>query len=116
MVIAPIELATTLAGQLSRPDVFPGAMGTGLIAMRVLVTAIGLVVGRHLSQGNPAARTLALAWAVADVGTLALVLTSTALPSNRVPGDGPFVWLAYATAALVVVAASRWLPASDDTR
>jgi hypothetical protein len=107
MVVAPIELATTLAGLVSRPDAPPGTAGTALIVMRVLVTAIGLMVGRHLVYGNPAARTLALPWAAADVGTLGIVLASAVLPSNRAPGDGPVVWAAYAAAALVVVAASR---------
>jgi len=115
MVIAPIELATTLAGLLSRAGAFPGAIGIALVVMRVLVTATGLMVGRHLAQDKPA-RPLALAWAAADVGTLALVLTSAALPSNRAPGDGPVVWIAYAAAALVVVAASRLSPAYDDER
>ena len=116
MVIAPIELAATLAGQLTGPGAAPGAVGIALILARVMVTATGLMVGRHLARGNLVARTVAPAWAAADLGTLALVLTSATLPSNRAPGDGPIVWMAYAAAALVVVVASRLSPASDGDR
>jgi hypothetical protein len=83
-----------------------GASATTLIALRVLVTAGGLVLGRRLVSGATGVRPAALGWAAADLGTLALVLTSGLLPSNRAPGDAPIVWAVYAMAALVVIAAS----------
>ena len=92
MVLAPAELAATLARLIAAPA---GELGLGaatLIALRVLVTAGGLMLGRRLASGATGIRPAALAWAVADLGTLALVLTSGRLPSNRAPGDAPIVW------------------------
>lgn len=107
MAVAPIELATTLAGLLRGPLVAPGAVGIALIVMRILTTAGGLMLGRHLLHGGGGARRVAAVWAAADLGTLGLVLTSARLPSNRAPGDAWLVWLAYAAAAGVVIAAAQ---------
>ncbi len=106
LVIAPIELATTLAGLLSGPADLAMA-GIALILSRVLTTAGGLMLGRHLLQRGVGARPWALTWAAADLGTLGLVLASAQLPSNRAPGDAWIVWLAYAAAAAVVIVATR---------
>jgi hypothetical protein len=106
IVIAPVELASTLAGLVARPVPRPGAVAVAMIALRILVTAGGLVLGQRLAQRSGGTRAVALAWAVADLGTLALVLASGGLPSNRAPGDGPLVWGIYAVAALIVVAAA----------
>jgi len=107
MVIAPIELATTLAALLSGPLASPGPVGIALTLLRVLTTAGGLMLGRHLLHRGGGARRWAVAWAAADLGTLGLVLASAQLPSNRAPGDAWLVWLAYAAAAAVVIAATR---------
>lgn len=107
MGVAPIELATTLAGLVARPVATVGAVGVALIGLRVLTTAGGLMLGRHLLQRGAGARRFALVWAAADLCTLGLVLASAQLPSNRAPGDGWIVWLAYAAAALVVVVVAR---------
>jgi len=106
LVLAPAELATTLARLISGPPSHPGAVGAVLITSRVLVTAGGLMIGRQLATGADDVRRAALAWAAADLATLVLVLASARLPSNRVPGDAPLVWGVYAFAALVVIAAS----------
>jgi hypothetical protein len=106
IVIAPIELASTLAGLLARPVRGPGAVAVAMIALRILVTAGGLVLGQRVAQRSGGTRAVALAWAVADLGTLALVLASGRLPSNRAPGDAPLVWGIYAVAALIVIAAA----------
>ncbi|WP_110171974.1 hypothetical protein [Luteitalea pratensis] len=106
LVLAPAELAATLARLISAPAGEPGFGPATLIALRVLVTAGGLMLGRRLVSGATGMRPAALAWAVADLGTLVLVLTSGRVPSNRAPGDAPIVWAVYAMAALVVIAAS----------
>lgn len=106
LVLAPAELATTLARLISGPPSHPGAVGAVLITVRVLVTAGGLMIGRQIAAGTDGVRRAALAWAAADLATLALVLASARLPSNRVPGEGPLVWGVYAFAALVVIAAT----------
>lgn len=109
---APIELATALAGLL-RPGAVPslGAGALVLIVSRILVVTTGLVLGRQLLQRQAGLRPLAWRWAAADLATLAIVLASARLPSNRAPGDAPLVWLAYATAAAFVIVAVA--PASD---
>lgn len=108
IVAAPLELASALASLLSGPSPRVGVAAGLLVAARVAVTAAGLMLGRRLLQRNTDARGLALAWAVADLGTLGIVLASGAWPSNRMPGDEPLAWLGYAVAAAVVlVAASR---------
>jgi len=112
LVIAPIDLATTLAGLMSGAQDTIGPIGLALVGLRVIVTALGMMLGRGLA-GRPAdtgtsMTTTSLAWALADLGTLASVLASGSLPSNRAPGDAPFVWLAHAVAAgVVILAASR---------
>lgn len=111
LLLAPLELATTLAALTSRP-VVPAVLGLILVAARVATVATGLVLGRHLLQRHLAPRPLAMAWAVADLGTLALVLATRALPSNRLPGDAPWVWLTYAAAAALVLV----VVLSDQTR
>lgn len=110
LIVAPVELASTLAARLSGPMPAIGLAGAALILVRVLTVAAGLMLGRQLAQADADVRRLAMAWACADLGTLALVLTSTRLPSNRPPGDAPFVWALYALAALVVVLAARRRP------
>lgn len=107
LLLAPLELATTLATLASRP-VMPAVPGLALVASRVAAVATGLVLGRHLFQRHPASRSLAMAWAAADLGTLAVVLATRALPTNRLPGDAPWVWLTYAAAAAVVLAVATW--------
>lgn len=86
-----------------------------LIVLRLLVTAAGLMIGRRVATGAGDVRRAALAWAAADLATLALVLASGRVPSSRAPGDAPIVWCVYAVAALVVVvAASDSSPAPQD--
>ena len=107
-VVAPLELATTLTGWLAGPARGLGAVGAALIIARVLVVALGLIVGRQLPQPESATRALALRWASADLVTLAIILATDALPSNRFPGMAPLVWAGYALLdALVVLAAWR---------
>lgn len=104
MVLAPAELAAALARAIVAPSAGMGLVAAALIALRVLVTAGGLMLGRHLLARRPVIR-FALTWAVADLGTLALALASDWLPSSRMPGDAPIVWGLYAVAALVVIGA-----------
>ena len=106
LVIAPVELATTLATLITGPRAMPGAAVVGLVLVRVLVVTAGLVLGRHLLRPDEDTRVFARVWACADLGTLAVVLASDSLPTNRRPGDAPLVWLVYAAAALAVVVAS----------
>lgn len=82
-----------------------------LITSRVLVVALGLIVGRQLPQPEPPTRVLALRWACADLVTLAIILATDALPSNRFPGMAPFVWVGYAVLDSLVVLAARRRPA-----
>ena len=110
LVLAPIELATTMAGLISAPASPLGLVAATLLAMRVLVTAGGLMLGRRIAAAAPDIRPVALLWAAADLGTLALVLASGTLPSNRMPGDAPIVWMVYAFAAVVVITAASPSP------
>ena len=117
LVLAPVELATALAALLTGPRSTPGAAVLGLVLCRVVVVTAGLMLGRHLLRPDEDARLFARVWACADLGTLAIVLASGSLPTNRRPGDAPLVWLIYAVAALaVVVVASTSPPAVADTR
>ena len=104
LVAAPLELATSLAGLVSRSPVHLGLPAHGLIASRVLVVALGLVLGRQIARRATGLRPFARRWAVADLGTLAIALASDAVPSSRAPGDALLVWGTYALAALLVVA------------
>ena len=110
-VIAPLELATTLTGWLAGPTRGLGAAGVVLITARILVVAVGLIVGRQLPQPQLSTRGLALRWACADLVTLAIILATEALPSNRFPGMAPFVWVGYAVLDSLVVLAARRRPA-----
>lgn len=106
LVIAPLELAASLASLLSRPVESLGLTAAVLVAARVLVIAAGLVLGRRLAQRASGLRGFAVRWAAADLGTLAIALATAAVPSSRAPGDAPIVWMGYALAAIVVVAAA----------
>lgn len=104
--VAPLELATTLTSLLAKPTGTIGAAGIGLVLVRGLIVAVGLIVGRQLAQRATDARPLAVRWALGDLVTLALVMATDVLPSSRLPGSGPFVWAAYAGLDLLVVIAA----------
>jgi hypothetical protein len=110
LVIAPVELATALATLITGPRAMPGAAVVSLVVCRVVVVTAGLMLGRHLLRPDEDTRLFARVWACADLGTLAAVLASDGLPTNRRPGDAPLVWLVYAAAALAVVVASSLSP------
>jgi hypothetical protein len=78
-----------------------------LVLARVLVVALGLILGQRLAQRAGGLQAFAWRWAAADLGTLALVLATNALPTNRPPGAGRVVWVTYGALALAVVAAAR---------
>lgn len=103
-VLAPIEMATTLARLTSMGPTSIGTTGVALVVARALVVTAGVVLGRQLWQRESGARPLAVAWATGDLVTLAIVLASSALPTSRPPGAAPLVWLAYAAMAGMVVA------------
>jgi hypothetical protein len=111
LAVAPLELATAMTGLLRASAPPPGALALALIGSRVLVVATGLVLGQRLLQRQRGLQWLARGWAAADLATLAFVLASAPLPSNRVPGDAPLIWMAYAAAAAVVIAAASAAPA-----
>lgn len=113
-VLAPIELATTLARLMSTGSTSIGMIGGVLVVARVLVVTAGLVLGRQLWQREPGARLLAIAWAIGDLVTLAIVLASSALPTSRPPGAAPLVWLAYAAMAGIVVAVTSRVASATD--
>ena len=106
LIVAPLEVATELAALVSRPAFSLGAAAIALLAARALVVAAGLMVGRQIARRVEGTRPVACLWASADLVTLAVVLATSALPTNRPPSDAPLVWALYALAALVVVAAS----------
>lgn len=113
-VLAPIEMATTLARLTSMGLTSVGTTGVALVVARALVVTAGVVLGRQLWQRESGARPLAIAWAVGDLVTLAIVLASSALPTSRPPGAAPMVWLAYAAMAGIVLAvAARDASATD---
>lgn len=107
LLIAPLELASTLTRLLSRLGDGIGLVAIGLVVVRVLVVVVGILVGRLLWQRSAHVLRPALVWAVADLGTLAMALASHALPSNRAPGDGLVAFAGYAGAALIVVVAAQ---------
>lgn len=106
-VVAPLELATALTSMRSTPLDLPGVTGLVLMASRGLTVAVGLILGRQLAARDSEVRQSAVRWALLDLGTLALVLASDVLPSNRLPGTGPLVWLGYAILDGLVVLAAR---------
>ncbi len=106
LVLAPLDLAVTLARLATRSASTPAGLAVALIAARVFVSATGLVLGARIVQRTPGIRPVAYRWAVLDLVTLALALATTALPTSRVPGDAPFVWLVHAVAAVAVVRAA----------
>lgn len=107
-MVAPLELATTLTGLVTGPSSRVDAAAVVLILSRVVVAAVGLLVGRRLIQPDAATRGLAPRWALADLVTLAILLATGVLPSNRLPGTAPLVWAGYALLdGLVVIAARR---------
>lgn len=112
LVLAPVELATTLTALLTGPGAAPGVAVLGLVLCRVLIVAAGLMLGQRLLRRDEETRGFACAWASADLGTLAIVLASGGLPTSRRPGDAPLVWLVYAAGALLVVVASSARPAA----
>ena len=98
----------TLTGWIAGPTRGLGATGMTLLITRIMVVALGLIVGRQLPQPEPATRRLAMRWAGADLVTLAIILATDVVPSNRFPGLAPFVWVGYALLdGLVVLAARR---------
>ena len=106
LVVSPLDLATGLARLLSRPGPLP-PLAIALVLLRLLVAALGLVLGQRLVQRASGLLAFAWRWAAADLGTLAAVLATGALPTSRPPGTGPIVWVVYAGLALLVVAAAR---------
>ena len=104
---APLELATALTGLATGPAGSIGGFGLALAFARGLAVAVGLIVGRQIMQRADTAASLARTWAVADLGTLALVLATDVLPSNRLPGTGLLVFGLYATLAIVVLLVAR---------
>ena len=114
VVLAPAELASTLSRLLSARASDLGVIAMTLIALRVMITTGGLMLGRRLATSRTSVRRLALIWAAGDLGTLAVVLASGLLPSNRAPGDAAIVWCAYAAATLVVIAAASSPPPPDN--
>lgn len=107
LALAPLELASTLTRLTTRPTDGLGWQAIALLAARILVVVVGIVLGRQLWQRSTSLQRPALIWAAADLGTLALVLASGALPTNRAPGDGLVAWLGYAGAALLVIVAAQ---------
>ena len=104
--LAPLELAATLVKLAARPPAEPGGLAMAIIALRVLVAATGLVLGRQIAQRVNGTRRFACAWAALDLVTLAVTIATDAVPTSRMPGDAPVVWLAYAVAATLVIAAA----------
>lgn len=95
----------SLARLISSP-VTLGLPATVLVGARLVVVALGLILGRRLAQHTDGTTRVAVAWALADLVTLAVVLATGVLPSSRAPGDAPIAWAGSAAATLLVVAAS----------
>lgn len=112
LAVAPFELASALATLASGPWTPLTPSGAAIIAIRVAVTAAGLVLGRAVLARRADVMAFAVAWAVADLASLAVVLATRLVPTNRAPGTGVTVWLVYLAAAAVVTMAAASARAS----
>lgn len=108
-LLAPFELASALSALLSRPPAHLSWQAVALVGGRVVAAVLGLLVARQLLQRDPETGRLARRWVVLDLVTLALVLTTATLPSNRLPGTAWQSWTVYAMLDLSVLLAAQRL-------
>jgi hypothetical protein len=104
IVWQPISFGLIASGLLNRLAIrgWPFAL---VLTLRLVVTAFGIAAGLALLGRHPAAVSIATASLVASAATDVFVYTTSYFPSNRFPGDTPFViaaslayhgvWLAY---------------------
>jgi len=104
--VQPLDLALTASRVAFRPVplAWPALLA---LAIRVVAVGVGVAAGLSLLRRTPSARTLARAWIVLELGTLALVWTTDAWPSNRPPGGRWPVAVVYALGAAMVGRAAR---------
>lgn len=103
VVLAPADMATTFVRLLPRllGDASHVALVL-LVAARLTTVAVGTVVGVALWRRDPAAQALSRIWVPAECLTLALVWSTTIVPTNRAPGTLlPLVVVYVGMAALV---------------
>ena len=86
LVVEPLDLASTVSRLLPRLLDQPGPGLLALTAARACVAALGVAVGLTILRSAPGTRSLATAWVVLEVVTLALVWTTNMIPTNRPPG------------------------------
>jgi hypothetical protein len=104
LVWQPISLALVASSVL---DALPvrGMPLAILLFIRLLVTASGIAAGLALLAERPFAPAMAKAALAVSAGMDAFIYSTSYFPSNRLPGDAPFVlaaslayhaiWLAY---------------------
>lgn len=107
MILGPLDLAATLARLVAAGGTMLGVPAILLILSRVLSVTVGIALGRRLAQRDEHLLALGGWWALADLATLAFVLATDHVPANLAPGLGPFIWLAHASAAFLVLSAAR---------
>jgi len=109
IVFHPLSLAATASGALSALSV-RGAPVAIILAVRLLVVALGVAAGLALQGGRSGAVILTKVALVISAATDVFVYTTPYFPSNRAPGDTTLLVLAsvaYHTAWLMYLVRSR---------
>jgi hypothetical protein len=107
LAIAPADLAVTTGRLLPRLTADPDLALAAVIAARGLAVALGMAIGLGIWRRQSASSGLAALWALLELGTLAIVLGSPIVPTNRLPGTVPLIATAYVALVAVVLAAVR---------
>jgi hypothetical protein len=107
LAIAPADLAVTTGRLLPRLTADPDLALAAVIAARGLAVALGMAIGLGIWRRQSASSGLAALWALLELGTLAIVLGSPIVPTNRLPGTAPLIAAAYVALVAVVLAAVR---------
>jgi hypothetical protein len=109
IIFQPLSLAVTAAGALGAVAV-RGAPVALILALRLLVVALGVAAGRALQSRRPGAVALAKVALVSSAATDVFVYTTPYFPNNRLPGDTVYyvaASLAYHAAWLTYLVRSR---------
>jgi hypothetical protein len=109
IIFQPLSFAVTAVGALDAVSV-RGAPVALILALRLLVVALGVAAGRALQNLRPGAVALAKAALLISAATDLFVYTTPYFPSNRLPGDTLYyvvASLAYHAAWLAYLSRSR---------
>ncbi len=103
LVVGPAELAVTIGRLLSRLVGDAEALLVLIVAARSFTVALGMAVGLALLRESSSAVFGARLWALLELATMALVLATTIVPSNLMPGTRLPISGVYASLVMVVL-------------